>query len=102
LGVWVSADNNKNFIKQQISHEINITSMLLKKKCITSQQIAYIINAVTLPRIEYKANLTFLSESDCDKLTTPLCRLIRHKSGISNTTPNAILYDKLIFDLTGI
>ena len=31
-------------------------------KTITAEQIAYVINMVVIPRIEYKANLTLFNE----------------------------------------
>jgi hypothetical protein len=37
LGVWIVANHNKKFIKEQITHEIESTVNLLKKKSITSQ-----------------------------------------------------------------
>src|SRR5581483_6005130 len=66
------------------------------------QQIIYVFNAVIILRIEYHTNLTILDEKSCDKLQVPIRKLLRHKSNISNTLPNSILWNRDIFGLLDI
>jgi ribonuclease HI len=102
LGVWLSGRKNDKFIKSQCRDEITVTTNRLKRKKITSQQIIYVFNAVIIPRIEYRTNLTVLDEKSCDKLQAPIRRLLRHKSNLANTLPNAILWTKEIYGLLDI
>jgi len=102
LGVWVSEYDNIKFIKTQVKDEIILTTNLLQRKHIMSQQIVYIFNAVIIPRIEYKMNLTLLNEKELDKLARPIRRLLRLKCGIANTLPNSILLKKEFYNLIDI
>ena len=99
LGVWISGKKNDKFIKQQIKEEIDVVSNRLSRKRITSQQIVYVINAVIMPRIEFRTHLTVFDEDTCTKLQTPIRRLLRHKSGLANTVPNCILWEKQFYGL---
>src|SRR3954449_7203643 len=53
LGVWISNRNNKNFVKNQVAKDVENIFNLTKGKIITAEQMAYIINMVAIPRIEY-------------------------------------------------
>jgi len=99
LGVWISSKNNKNFIKKQISKDINNIFYITKGKTITAEQMAYVINAVAIPRIEYKSQLTTLSNKEATTITANLRRLLRYKIGITNTAPNIILSNKEIYKM---
>ena len=61
--------------------------------------MAYIINAVAIPRIEYESHLTVFSELEVTKLITNLRKLLRYKIGLSNTAPNVILSRKEVYNL---
>ena len=63
LVIWISGRKNDKFIKNQCNDEILITTNRLKWKKITSQQIVYVFNAVIIPRIEYRTNLTILKHN---------------------------------------
>ena len=102
LGVWVFEHDNIKFIKTQAKDGITLTTNLLQWKHITSQQIVYIFNAVIIPRIEYKMNITLLNEKELDELARPIRRLLRLKCGIANTLPNSILWKKEFYNLIDI
>ena len=55
LGVWIGSSNNKKFVMNQILKEIN---GIVVRKRITPEQMAYIINAVIIPKIEYRGHLS--------------------------------------------
>src|SRR5436189_146151 len=56
LGVWISDKNNKNFVKKQIQKDVQTIYNLTRGKLVTAEQMAYVLNAVAIPRIEYKAH----------------------------------------------
>ena len=102
LGVWLSGQRNDKFIINQCKEEIINTTNRLKRKKITSQQVIYVFNAVIIPRIEYRTNLTILNEKICVKVQVPIRKLLRHKSNLVNTLPNTILWNKEIYGLLDI
>ena len=99
LGVYIAEKDNRNFIKNLIKKEINQIYYMLNKKKLTPEQIVYIINAVLIPRIEYKTNILILTENEVNNLFSKIRRLVRNKIGIANTSPNAFLYRKNMFKL---
>ena len=84
-------------MKNQIKKDINSIYNITRCKNITAEQMAYIINAVILPRIEYKAHLTIFNEYEANMLTTNLRKLLRYKMGVTNTIPNVLLSKKEIY-----
>ena len=99
LGVWISETKNEQFVKNQIGNEISKLYNVMECKMITSEQIIYIINAVLIPRIEYRANITMLTNNEIMQLTSKMRKLLRNKCGISNTLPNTILWNSNIYGL---
>src|ERR1043166_10046380 len=63
LGVWISEKNNKKFVFNQIIRDVNIIFGLKK---LSPEQIKYVINAVVIPRIEYKNHLTIFTEYEAN------------------------------------
>jgi len=102
LGVWIAANNNKNFIKKQVKKDVETIHSLARGKTITAEQMTYVINAVAIPRIEYKMNLTIFNKKEADEATTKLRKLLRYKIGITNTSPNILLSNKEIFNLINL
>ena len=99
LGVWIGAKNNKNFVKKQVKKDVETIHLLARGKIITAEQMTYVINAVAIPRIESKMNLTIFNRKEADEATTKLRKLLRYKIGITNTSPNVLLSNKEIFNL---
>ena len=102
LGVWIGANNNKNYVKKQVKRDVEIIHSLAKGKTITAEQMTYVINAVAIPRIEYKMNITIFNKKEADESTTKLRKLLRYKIGITNTSPNVLLSNKEIFNLINL
>src|SRR5579859_7016515 len=99
LSVWIAEKNNKNYIKKLIKKDIDTVYYMVKSKKLTAEQIIYIINAVLIPRIEYKANLSVFNENEVKIMTSKIRRLLRNRIGITNTAPNAVLYRKDTYKL---
>ena len=99
LGVWISDKNNKNFVKKQIQKDVQTIYNLTRGKLVTAEQMAYVLNAVAIPRIEYKAHLTIFNELEAKSLTAKLRTCLHNKIGIANTAPNVLLNRKELYNL---
>ena len=99
LGVWISDKNNKNFVKKQIQKDVQTIYNLTRGKLVTAEQMAYVLNAVAISRIEYKAHLTIFNELEAKSLTAKLRTCLRNKIGIANTAPNVLLNRKELYNL---
>src|SRR6266511_1391930 len=98
LGVWVTISRQKKHIIQQIKDEIAEDVALLQYKKVTDKQLLYIFNAVIVPRIEYRAQITFLSEEIYESLTAPYRVLFKHKLNMNRCTPNSMMHNTLIYN----
>ncbi len=63
----------------------------MNHKIVINKQLQYIFNAVIILRIEYRSQLTFISEDKCRSLTVPYRILFKHKLNISKCAPNALM-----------
>ena len=99
LGVWISNKFNKNFVLNQTLKDVAQIYNITKSKMITAEQTTYVINAVAIPRIEYKSHLTVFNEAEAKKITMKLRKLLRYKIGLLNTAPNVLLNIKQIYNM---
>jgi hypothetical protein len=99
LGVWIGSQENKKFVLEQIMSEINRILNLIRFKRITPEQICYIINAVIIPRIEYRSHLSIFNEIEAKKISAKLRQMVRLKMSCSNTLPNVFLSKKEIYHI---
>jgi len=83
----------------QILKEINTIYGIVIRKRITPEQMAYIINAVIIPKIEYREHLSVFNKHKADTITVKLRRLIRHKMSCANTIPNIFLKNKNVYNV---
>src|ERR1044072_7788289 len=58
----------------------------------------YIFNTVIISRLEFKSQLTFVSESMIHHITAPFCILFKHKLLMNRCSPNALLTNPLIYN----
>src|SRR3989337_1770362 len=65
-------------------------------------QLSYIINMVLYPLIMYRLQCTPLSHEECNKITTPLGRLIKHKSSFSISAPNSLFHSKPFYNFNDL
>ena len=56
----------------QILKEINTIYGIVVQKQITPEQMAYIINAVIIPKIEYRSHLSVFNKHEADMITVKL------------------------------
>ena len=102
LGVWINLANKKSFVYNQILELINNYSNLIRYKPMTDKQLCYVYNAVILPIIEYRSQLTLFSKEECHKLFTHFRILFKNKFKYSKTIPNALLECRRFYDIKDI
>jgi len=91
--------NNKKFVYNQIIRDVNIIFGLTSRKKLSQEQIKYVINAVVIPRIEYKSHLTVFTEYEANRVTEKLRQVIKRKMNCSNTIPTVFLKNENVYKL---
>ena len=102
LGVWINAKDDRKFVINQIKQEIENTINILKKKRLTDKQILYIFNKITSPIIEYRTQVTILSQKECSKLTSNYRKFVKNKLNCNNKIPDCIIHSENIYNLFNI
>ncbi|GBB94064.1 hypothetical protein RclHR1_22850005 [Rhizophagus clarus] len=92
LGVWFNLTGSCDFIKKQIASECNSFAATLRLARLSAQQVVYLYNTVLIPKLEYRMQVTHLSEKDCHTATRSIQTLVKHKANFSRSFPNSILY----------
>src|SRR6266542_795554 len=102
LGVYLTENGRSKHVIKIIKTEIAdfVTTLSHKKK--TMAHVAYINNKVLIPRIEYRAKLTFIQARQVDALFTPMQKLYKHTMGCMSTSPNYIVTHNNIGGLKSI
>ncbi len=71
-------------------------------KLVTDKQLLYIFNAIIISRLEYRFQLTFITEDRYQCLTAFYHILFKHKLNISKCTPNTLMQTKLIYNFRNL
>ena len=79
MGVWINTKQNKQYVKAQIRSEIQTDIRIMKNKILTDKQLLYIYNTVIIPKLEYRIQLSCITENDCHSLQAPFHTLFKHK-----------------------
>ena len=53
---------------------------------------------VIIPTIEYRVQLTALTQNECSKITSIFSRIFKNKLNLSITAPNAIMENRYIYN----
>ncbi|RHZ78707.1 hypothetical protein Glove_157g58 [Diversispora epigaea] len=99
LGVYVTENGSKQFQKDRLKKLTNYMANILKGKPITDKQAIYIFNAVVILMLEYSLNDITLSEKECLKITIKFISMIKKKTLLPITAPNALIYAKETYDI---
>src|ERR1044072_4926948 len=89
---------SKTSVTDQLKDEITKDCNYLWSKKVTDKQMLYIFNTVIVPRLEFKSQLTFVSEFMIHHITAPFCILFKHKLSMNKCFPNALLTNPLIYN----
>ncbi|GBB97114.1 hypothetical protein RclHR1_29180001 [Rhizophagus clarus] len=92
LGVWFNIKGSRDFVKKQIANECNSFAATLCPAKLTAKQVIYLYNTVLIPKLEYRMQVTHLSDKDCYIATRLVRSLVKQKANFSRALPNPILY----------
>ncbi|GBB90681.1 hypothetical protein RclHR1_17710003 [Rhizophagus clarus] len=92
LGVWFNIKGSRDFVKKQIAGECNSFAATLRLAKLSAKQVVYLYNTVLIPKLEYRMQVTHLSDRDCYVTTRHVRSLVKQKANFSRALPNPILY----------
>ena len=95
--------NNKHsqiikLIKEEAFNLINIANT----KKITDKQIAYIINTVIIPTLEYRLHNIILPCTICNQILSKYLTIAKHKSHLSRSIPNSTMLNPYLYNINNI
>src|SRR6266542_4302308 len=102
LGVYLKEQGNHKHVIDLIRDEVKETTTILSQKRITLAHVVYVNNKVLIPRIEYRAKLTFVEDILAKKLFAPVQKLYKHTLGCASMAPNHIMTHQNIGGLKSI
>ncbi|EXX73776.1 hypothetical protein RirG_057350 [Rhizophagus irregularis DAOM 197198w] len=92
LGVWFNIKSSRDFVKKQLKRECCSFAATICPAKLSSKQVVYLHNAVLILKLEYRMQVTHLSESDCHLITRSIRSVVKHKANFSRSLPNPILF----------
>ncbi|GET50298.1 RNA-directed DNA polymerase from mobile element jockey-like [Rhizophagus irregularis DAOM 181602=DAOM 197198] len=92
LGVWFNIKSSHDFVKKQLKRECCSFAATIRPAKLSSKQVVYLYNAVLVPKLEYRMQVTHLSESECHLITRSIRSVVKHKANFSRFLPNPILF----------
>ncbi|CAB4431131.1 unnamed protein product [Rhizophagus irregularis] len=72
LGVWFNINSTRDFVKNQVKRECNSFAATLRPAKLSVKQVVYLHNIVLIPKLEYRMQVTHLSEAKCLSATPVL------------------------------
>ncbi|CAG8759731.1 17665_t:CDS:2, partial [Rhizophagus irregularis] len=85
LSVWFNVNDDKNVVLSQAKSEVKKLIDNIKHKRISDKQLQYIFNALIIPTIEYRTQVTILNDRKCESIMSPFRRAFRKKLRFSCT-----------------
>ncbi|GBC11459.1 RNA-directed DNA polymerase from mobile element jockey-like [Rhizophagus irregularis DAOM 181602=DAOM 197198] len=92
LGVWFNVAGSRNFVKKQVARECNSFAATVRPAKLSAKQVVYLHNTVLIPKLEYRMQVTHLSEPECASATSSIRSLVKHKANFSRVLPDSILF----------
>jgi ribonuclease HI len=105
LGVWFNMNKDRKFNIQLAKTEMQQFVRNIKYKRLTDKQMIYVYNSVIIPRIEYRTQLTHITNKELRNISSIFLTAFKHKINLSKTTPNSLLNIRQIYsyrDLTSV
>ncbi|GET57953.1 RNA-directed DNA polymerase from mobile element jockey-like [Rhizophagus irregularis DAOM 181602=DAOM 197198] len=102
LGVWFNIKSSRDFVKKQLKRECCSFAATIRPAKLSPKQVVYLHNAVLIPKLEYRMQVTHLSESDCHLITRSIRSVVKHKVNFSRSLPNPILFLSQALGLTNL
>ncbi|GET66236.1 RNA-directed DNA polymerase from mobile element jockey-like [Rhizophagus irregularis DAOM 181602=DAOM 197198] len=92
LGVWFNVAGSRDFVRKQVARECNSFAATVRPARLSAKQVVYLHNTVLIPKLEYRMQVTHLSESECASATSSIRSLVKHKANFSRVLPDSILF----------
>ena len=102
LGIYINMNNDTKFTIAKISRCINYTCFLLRKKQISHDMCAYVINKVIIPRIEYWTQHIPIPEYLCKKWDSKIRSLFKYFLSLPKNTINEVFSSHIYFNIPHI
>jgi hypothetical protein len=99
LGVWFNLKVSLKFVHHQISQEYKELSAIIRWKKLSLAQLTYIHNVILLPKIEYRAQVTYVFESLCKKFSSPFMIIFKNRLGFAHSAPLILFHSHLFYNL---
>ncbi|PKK67991.1 hypothetical protein RhiirC2_713711 [Rhizophagus irregularis] len=80
LGIWFKVDKGDKHTELIVKKKILTILGAIRRKRITYVQAIYIINAVLLPRLEYKLKTTIWEDKKYEEIFRPVMKVVKHKA----------------------
>ncbi|PKB95302.1 hypothetical protein RhiirA5_436969, partial [Rhizophagus irregularis] len=77
---------------KQVARECNSFAAIIRPAKLSAKQVVYLHNSVLIPKLEYRMQVTHLSESECALATSSIRSLVKHKANFSRILPDFILF----------
>ncbi|GES82277.1 RNA-directed DNA polymerase from mobile element jockey-like [Rhizophagus clarus] len=90
--VWFNIKGSWDFVKKQIAGECNSFAATLRLARLSAKQVVYLYTTMLIPKLEYRMQVTHLSEKDCYTAMRLIRSLVKQKANFSYSFPNSILY----------
>jgi len=98
LGVWLNLSKQRKYVLMQAKDIVKEVVTSLKKKRVTDKQLLYIYNMIIVPRLEYRSQVTFLTENECNSIVSPFRKIFKNKLSISSIAPNSIMNNSNLYN----
>src|SRR6266540_3854667 len=99
LGIWFSLHESCEFNIHKACQITFSTSQKLSFKRLTGDHVKYVTNRVIIPQLDFLLQCTVLAKHDYTKVMASLRRTFKHKSYLSSTTSNNVIYSQFPFGL---
>ncbi|GET60045.1 RNA-directed DNA polymerase from mobile element jockey-like [Rhizophagus irregularis DAOM 181602=DAOM 197198] len=89
LGVWFNVAGSRDFVRKQVARECNSFAATVRPAKLSAKQVVYLHNTILIPKLEYRMQVTHLSESECASATSSIRSLdyIACTIALLTTTP---------------
>ena len=102
LGCWFTAALKYTTQTKLIQQEALGLNNILKTKNITNKQVAYIINTVIIPTLEYRIHNIVLPYTTCNYILSQYLTTAKHKAKLPVSIPNSTLLNHNIYGIKNI
>ncbi|KAG9298277.1 hypothetical protein G9A89_002765 [Geosiphon pyriformis] len=99
LGVWIRADGKNETVLNMIGSDIKAVCGVIRKKHITKKQAIYIFNRVLSPAIEFRSQLTHISNSWAKRWNSKISATVKKKANLSVDFPASAMHHTSLYNL---